>query len=446
MYLLIGKHFGKPLRSSGLGVQGSVCGYTHPERGRCHLEWAEERGRAGGVSARGSLKGNDMGLGARCKAWVNGVLGSDPHMRIRMSMAAVASFLMLACAALLNFLALAGLARPDGVRWWTLVTVTVLVAVLVLIRSGWSLRLPDPALTQFQIRYALASNAVGYVILGEARGITPVILSLILMFGIFGMSIRQMTINMLFALLSFGAAIAVVFWLGLAGNPWVEMAYAVMVFLVLVGSTFIAIRMQHIRRRLTEQKNALTVALEQIGHLATHDELTGLINRRRMTELMEAERQRCERGRRPLALALLDLDHFKLVNDRHGHAAGDEVLRAFVACVQGVLRSTDVLARWGGEEFILMLYDTDARGAAHLLERVRTSVEAMEVTVGARTLSVTVSAGLALGEPGEAVERTLERADQALYRAKEKGRNQVVYDGEAHEETARTVVGHWHYI
>lgn len=165
-----------------------------------------------------------------------------------------------------------------------------------------------------------------------------------------------------------------------------------------------------------------------------------------MTELMEAERQGCERGRRPLALALLDLDHFKLVNDRHGHAAGDEVLRAFVACVQGVLRSTDVLARWGGEEFILMLYDTDARGAAHLLERVRTSVEAMEVTVGARTLSVTVSAGLALGEPGEAVERTLERADQALYRAKEKGRNQVVYDGEAHEETARTVVGHRPYI
>jgi len=392
------------------------------------------------------LKGNNMGLGVRCKAGINGLMGTDPHMRIRMSMAAVASFLMLACAALLNFLALAGLARPDGVRWWTLVTVTVLVTVLVLIRSGWSRRLRDPALTQFQIRYALACNAVGYVILGEARGITPVILSLILMFGIFGMSIRQMTINMLFALTSFGAAIAVVFWLGLAGNPWLEMAYAVMIFLVLVGSTFIAMRMQHIRRRLTQQKQALTVALEQIGHLATHDELTGLINRRRMAELMEAERQRCQRGRRPLVLALLDLDHFKLVNDQHGHAAGDEVLRAFAACVQGVLRSTDVLARWGGEEFMLMLYDADARGATELLERVRASVEAMEIDAGGSLIRVTVSIGQALGEPGEPVERTLERADQALYRAKERGRNQVAHDGEAPEEAVQAVVAQWSYI
>ena len=184
-----------------------------------------------------------MGLGARCKAGINGLMGADPHMRIRMSMAAVASFLMLGCAALVNLLALAGLARQDLVRWWTAVTLVVLCVVLGLIRSGWSQRLRDPALTQFQIRYALARNAVGYVILGEARGITPVILSLILMFGIFGMSIRQMTINMVFALVSFGTAIAVVFWLGLAGNPLVEIAYAVMIFLVLVGSTFIAIRM-----------------------------------------------------------------------------------------------------------------------------------------------------------------------------------------------------------
>lgn len=188
------------------------------------------------------------------------------------------------------------------------------------------------------------------------------------------------------------------------------------------------------------------MALEQIGHLATHDELTGLINRRRMAELMEAERQRCQRGRRPLVLALLDLDHFKLVNDQHGHAAGDEVLRSFAACVQGVLRSTDVLARWGGEELMLMLYDTDARGASELLERVRASVEAMEIDAGGSLIRVTVSIGQALGEPGEPVERTLERADQALYRAKERGRNQVAHDGEAPEEAVPAVVAQWPYI
>mgnify|MGYP006165835283 CR=1 FL=1 len=176
----------------------------------------------------------------------------------------------------------------------------------------WSQRLRDPALTQFQIRYALVCNATGYILLGQARGITPVILSMILMFGIFGMSKRQLAANMVFALVLFGAAIGIVAWLDEPGcMPGLEAANAVMIMLVLLGSTFIAIRLQEIRKRLTQQKLALTRAVEQIRHLATHDELTGLVNRRRMTELMEAEWQRCERNGRPLILALLDLDLFK---------------------------------------------------------------------------------------------------------------------------------------
>ena len=93
-----------------------------------------------------------------------------------------------------------------------------------------------------------------------------------------------------------------------------------------------------------------------------------------------------------------------------------------------------------------MLYDADARGATELLERVRASVEAMEIDAGGSLLRVTVSIGQALGVPGEPVECTLERADQALYRAKESGRNRVVHHGEAHEETAQAVVGQWPYI
>lgn len=378
-----------------------------------------------------------MPHGARCKALANWLLTTDPQQRIRMAMAGFASLMMMVSAIIVVSLTLAGYGRKDWVLWWGLFTGTGLVLVLVLIRSGWSQRLRDPALTQFQIRYALICNAAAYVILGQARGITPVILSMILMFGIFGMSKRQLAANMTFALVLFGTAIGTVAWLDEPGRmPGLEVANAAMIILVLLGSTFIAIRLQHIRKRLTLQKRALTRALEQIRHLATHDELTGLANRRRMTELMDAEWQRCQRNTRPLILALLDLDHFKRINDTHGHAVGDQVLQTFTRSVQATLRSTDVLARWGGEEFVLMLYDTDPACARPLLDRVRTSARTQETLVAGLALHVTVSIGLAISHAGESVEQILERADEALYQAKAAGRNRVVQHGTAPRRAA----------
>ena len=378
-----------------------------------------------------------MPHGARCKALANWLLTTDPQQRIRMAMAGFASLMMMVSAIIVVSLTLAGYGRKDWVLWWGLFTGTGLVLVLVLIRSGWSQRLRDPALTQFQIRYALICNAAAYVILGQARGITPVILSMILMFGIFGMSKRQLAANMTFALVLFGAAIGTVAWLDEPGRmPGLEVANAAMIILVLLGSTFIAIRLQHIRKRLTLQKRALTRALEQIRHLATHDELTGLANRRRMTELMDAEWQRCQRNARPLILALLDLDHFKRINDTHGHAVGDQVLQTFTRSVQATLRSTDVLARWGGEEFVLMLYDTDPACARPLLDRVRTSARTQETLVAGLALQITVSIGLAISHAGESVEQILERADEALYQAKAAGRNRVVQHGTAPRRAA----------
>ncbi len=383
-----------------------------------------------------------MPHGARCKALADWLLTTDPHQRIRMAMAGFASLMMTVSAIIVVSLTLAGYGRKDWALWWGLFTGTGLLVVLVLIRSGWSQRLRDPALTQFQIRYALVCNATGYVLLGQARGITPVILSMILMFGIFGMSKRQLAANMVFALVLFGAAIGIVAWLDEPGRmPGLEAANAVMIMLVLLGSTFIAIRLQDIRKRLTQQKLALTRAVEQIRHLATHDELTGLVNRRRMTELMEAESQRCERNGRPLILALLDLDLFKHINDTQGHAVGDQVLQTFALTVQAALRSTDVLARWGGEEFVLMLYDTDPACALPLLDRVRTSVQAQETPAAGRALHVTVSIGLAIGHTGESVEQILERADEALYQAKAAGRNRVVLHGAPPQSAAACTGG-----
>lgn len=371
-----------------------------------------------------------MCLSFRRRALLEWVLTTHPHQRVRVAMAGFSSLLMLCCAAIVNGVAAAGLARQDWALWWTLFTTLGLGLVMVLIRSGWSLRLKDPSLTQFQIRYALLCSAVAYVILGQARSITPAILSLIVMFGsfgAFGMSPRKILINMAYALLVFGVAFVVVRSMNEPRFlPALEAAHAAMIILVLLGSTFVAVRMQQIKHRLVQKKHALAKALEHISHLAKHDELTGLANRRHMLERMEAERLRSHRTGRPLLLALLDLDHFKNVNDTHGHAAGDQVLQAFVGGVQAMVRGTDVLARWGGEEFVLMLPETDAAGAEELLEHLRHAVQTLEVPVDGQTLRITVSIGLAAGRPGETVAQTLDRADQAVYQAKAWGRNRVV--------------------
>ena len=373
-----------------------------------------------------------MDLQARMQRLTDWLLGTEPAMRIRMAMASFAVLMMALCIVVVLMLVHAGFGRKDWAWWWALCTAGGLISVLVLIRSGWSLRLQDPSMTQWQIRYALLCNAAAYVLLGQARGVTPVILSLVLMFGIFGMTARQLAANMAYALLVFAAALATVAMLDEPGrSPALEAAHGAMIVLVLMGSTFIAIRLQHIRRRLTQQKHQLSQALERISHLATHDELTGLVNRRHMAELIRMELQRCERAGRPLVLAILDLDHFKSINDSEGHAVGDQVLQAFARTVQATVRNTDVLARWGGEEFVLMLYDSDAASTLGLLERVRAKVQAMELSFDGRSVRVTVSMGVALSRPGEPLERLLERADVALYEAKSQGRNRVVLQDEA---------------
>lgn len=162
--------------------------------------------------------------------------------------------------------------------------------------------------------------------------------------------------------------------------------------------------------------------------IATRDELTGLPNRRQMQALMDQELLRSQRQGYSFCLALLDLDHFKRVNDAHGHAAGDAVLRAFAQTAQAALRATDVLARWGGEEFIALLPDTTTPPAIAGMERLREQVAAQRVTFGGATIAVTVSIGLTRHRPGDPLERTLERADALLYQAKSDGRNRTCAD------------------
>ncbi len=165
----------------------------------------------------------------------------------------------------------------------------------------------------------------------------------------------------------------------------------------------------------------------QLRFLAQRDAMTQAYNRHHFWQLALAEVSRVQRYDRPLAIAMLDADHFKRVNDRYGHDVGDMVLRLIVDTAQASLRSVDVLARYGGEEFIVLLPETSPDNARIVMERVRERIASEPLTLDdGRKVATTVSIGIAgLLEPSEGLESLLKRADEALYKAKRNGRNRI---------------------
>ncbi|WP_367846206.1 GGDEF domain-containing protein [Rhodoferax sp. WC2427] len=355
------------------------------------------------------------------------LLGTDRHMRIRTSQAALASLVMLACIANMYVLAWSGEAVVRHVAIWSVFCTVGLLLVFGLIRSGVSLRWADPSLAFAQMLYAIACNAAAFVLAGHGRGITLPLLAVVLMFGMFGMSMRQVVMVALYAMGLFGAAMLLAMEQGLTDEPAVlYAAYFFMVVVVLSSTTILTRRLGTMRAHMRNQKAQLLQALEKIQRIATRDELTGTANRRFMQELMREEIQRADRTGAALMVAILDIDYFKRVNDNYGHQAGDRCLQEFARVVQSSIRSTDRLARWGGEEFLILLADSDFALALACLERVRTQVEAAVVTLGQIEIRITVSIGMTQYQSGDSIEKTVDRADLALYAAKAQGRNQVV--------------------
>lgn len=164
----------------------------------------------------------------------------------------------------------------------------------------------------------------------------------------------------------------------------------------------------------------------ELERMATLDALTGIYNRRTFTGLAERELARAKRAGTPVGLILIDLDHFKTVNDRYGHVAGDAVLRAFVGTAGAALRKQDLLGRYGGEEFCVLLPGVSAAEAVMIAQRLRELVEQNPARVGDHEIRYTVSAGVAHSlTAGLDLDALVHDADGALYRAKERGRNQV---------------------
>jgi diguanylate cyclase len=357
------------------------------------------------------------------------LLGNEPRQQLRASQALLALAVYLCFAAVQHGEVLMGLI--DEAASWPLTAWNLSggLGFYLLIRSGLNLRLEaDRALTVPQSVWAMVGIAWSYAITGPARGAVMLILLLVILFSIFSLTparARWLAVTG-FALLG-AAMVWKVFFAAERYDLRVELLHLLFAGIVLAACAALAIRIGRLRTDLVEQREELKAALARIQELAIRDELTGLVNRRHMSALLEQERQRCVRSGRLFSVATIDIDHFKAVNDHYGHAVGDEVLRTFARQAPQALRGTDVLARWGGEEFVVLLPETALSAARIGVERLRGRIAATPMAhLSGGPIRVTVSAGLAEHIAGESVAQTVERTDRALYDAKAQGRNRTV--------------------
>ncbi|UCE30238.1 MAG: GGDEF domain-containing protein, partial [Burkholderiales bacterium] len=186
-------------------------------------------------------------------------------------------------------------------------------------------------------------------------------------------------------------------------------------------------------------RGALTAdARATVERMASEDPLTGLLNRARFMSRLQHEMRRAGRHGRPLSVIVLDIDSFRRINDGHGHAAGDQALKRLAQVMRGLQRDTDALGRMGGEEFALLLPETDLEGAGTVAERLREQVQAVRLSRRGARIDFTVSLGVAQFGHGESAEHLLARADEGLHEAKRAGRNRTIALGAARRETVRT--------
>ena len=354
-------------------------------------------------------------------------LGDTPRLRRQVRYWALTIGIYAACALLLAAEVSAGAAAPGAAKQLAMALAAGPLLFYLPLRASEVLGLSPSLLARAQAVFAIACIVAAYAVIGPARGSTLAILLVVMVFCAFTLTPGQAHAMSLFALVLLGS----VMWLMSRSDPQrfepgQELVNFTLAAVLLAAVSFLTGQLSLLRGRLKAQKTELAEALVRIEQMATRDDLTLLANRRHMNELLAYEKQRHERKGHTLCVALIDIDHFKRVNDTHGHAAGDRVLREFAKSAQAAVRTTDVLGRWGGEEFLLMLPDTELGAAAQVLARMQDRVAGLQVDVGGAPLNVTFSAGVTASRAGEPIAAAIERADRAMYAAKAAGRNRVV--------------------
>jgi diguanylate cyclase (GGDEF)-like protein len=358
--------------------------------------------------------------------WAGWLLGPDRQQRLRVAHSLLALGVYGLFAVCQGLAVALGIMPRASLTWMGFYLGGALLFV-ALVRSGASHRLArDPSLTLPQTLFGLVAASGAYALAGPLRGAVIAISMLVVLFGAAKLTPREGWGTALFGVLSLAGVMAWLAWSEPGRHDPREEGVLFMLSLVTAAAMGVLVaRLARLRQRLMLQRSELAEALERIRLLATRDELTGLPNRRAMADALQSAITRQARLSEPVALVMIDLDHFKAINDGHGHRAGDVVLRGFAERAMSTLRAIDVLGRWGGEEFLLLLPDTTLEQALACVERLREQLHTSPFDEVADGLAVRFSAGVTACQGATDVDAAIERADRALYRAKNGGRSRT---------------------
>ena len=312
-------------------------------------------------------------------------------------------------------------AYADPVHWQAALRVRLLGAAVVA-ATGVFQKLPGntrwmPMMAKVRLVTAVVTAAVAAAQLDRGYGFAVAGLVAVILTGPYiALDVRDLLATNIAALIALAVAMVTMSLDGFAMIGTAVFTVLAMLVSMLLGRVLEA---SHRRAFLLEM---------ELQREARTDPLTALDNRRAMQERGPLELKRASRAGVPVALILCDIDHFKAINDRHGHETGDAVLRSVAGTLRAALRETDLLSRWGGEEFLALLADTDVRRAAEIAERMRASVEATSLLgiADRATISIGIATRQEVGDVTTAWEALVKEADEQLYRAKSAGRNRVV--------------------
>ena len=343
----------------------------------------------------------------------------DRKQKLRMRRLLMSFSTYILCCGLGYVSYLAGFMEWPAIAGFLIIIPTANIILYIIIRTGLNLKMPDPSLTAVQMCVAILVVMYGMYFANESRGVLLLIYVIVLLFGIFRLNTRSFLYISLFAFLTYGIDIALLSIYRPQGvNFNIEYLQWGILALVLVAFSAIGGYISSLRQNLR-------ISNDIIREMANRDELTGLYNRRHVLELLECEKNRSSRGGGIFCLAILDIDHFKNVNDTYGHQAGDAVLQAVATTMKTTIRNTEYCSRYGGEEFLIVLTQTNINGALIAAERVRTNIEKIPFPDIGSDFKITVSIGLSEYKMRENIDDVIARADEALYRAKNGGRNRV---------------------
>ncbi len=359
------------------------------------------------------------------------LLSEDPRQALRMKrhLAAFASIFAFSIACLYFYfngmLVIDGL---DVVGMFAIFWAGMLIFTL-LIRSGLNEKFEDPSMTLPQVLWATIFLLVIIYSLNTSRAVALMCYFAIFSFGFFKLTMREFITLAAFAILGYLFIIIYIY----VNEPlrihlYVEILQLVAFSLTTIVMVYTGSAISNLRAVFRQRNKDLAEAVQLNTRLATTDDLTELYTRRYLMDMLAKQKALSERDDSDFVVIYADLDHFKHINDSYGHHTGDIVLKKFAKIVQSSIREIDYASRFGGEEFVVLLVNTDIEQAKAVAERIREGIENYNFYDLAPGLKVTVSIGMANYKQYKSVQETLMTADNRMYKAKEQGRNLIVFE------------------